>query len=88
MVTKLDTLSGEFFSFLFPLDFVPRGESDLRLAGSKLPGTFGMDVTVSGSRAIEDIHSSYQFEVNEVSEDRKIYRLVLTEAAELEAKDF
>lgn len=92
MVAKCDVIKHGFFSFIFPINFIPRFSpsgpvKDAPMTrGTYLSSKFSCDITVESSNVISDLSVSHNMEYVQ-SEDGKTVTLKLEESKNVKAHD-
>lgn len=88
MVSELEVISAGFFTFLFPMEFIPRyGNKEGLLERKVVPAKFSMNMKVSASSVVSDLHMSHSEMIYEQSEDGKALFVKILEADSFKAND-
>mmetsp|Transcript_15510 Transcript_15510/g.17982 ORF Transcript_15510/g.17982 Transcript_15510/m.17982 type:complete len:858 (-) Transcript_15510:20-2593(-) len=93
MVAKCDVIKHGFYSFIFPVNFIPRYDptrttlDQPKVGGDRIPGNFSCSITVEASAAISDLSVSHKGMTFVQSEDGKQVTVKLEKAKDVLAKD-
>ena len=92
MVAKCDVIMRGLYSFIFPVNFIPRyypegtHTKEPRASGDRIPGKFSSKITIDASNVISDLSASHMMSITQ-SESGKRVVIKIDEDKDVIAKD-